>query len=315
VLSAQPEPQMDAQGQFRVNSTFDIATNMPGSTGNFLNSLIDATDSPDDPMSWLVDQMLAKMEDGGLKDALVAVKPFVIGYLNDRVTALAPDLVNTIDQIGDRMADVMKKFGVNEIYEINSVDQTYIARSTADGVRFEIEGVVKDYKFVDYDIDNVITNDILITLDRGQQRMHIGEHDLQLPWGKLVRLALDVAVIPAIDPTATSLADLLDNVVNCASVGSSIQSAIGFGGTAFWTSACQGGLGLAADQVYDQIADSDSKLGMHLVGQSRYTDLNNDYKLDELTFGNWTGTMKLDAQDAAIAQPAAYVGKRMLLTP
>ncbi len=311
----QPEPQMDAQGSFRVNSTFDIATNMPGSTGSFLNGLIDATNSPDDPMSWLVDQMLEGMDDGGLKDALVAVKPFVIGYLNNEVTSLAPDLVNTIKTIGQRMESVMKKFGVNEIWEISSVDQTLVARSTVDGVRFEIAGVTKDYNFVDYDIDNVIINSILITLDKGQERMHAGEHDMPLPWGKVLRLALDVAVIPSIDPTATSLAVLLDHVVDCNSVGSSMQSAIGFGGSTFWAGVCRGGLAVAADQVYNQIVDADAKLDMHLVGSSRYKDLNNDYKIDELLFGNWTGTMKLDAQDATIAQPAAYVGKRMLLTP
>ena len=187
----QPEPQMDAQGLYRLNSTFDIATNMPGASGSILNGLIDATDSPDDPMSWLVDQMLAKMNDGTLKDILVAAKPFVIGYLNDRVTSLAPDLVNTLKDLGQRMADLTHNFGVNERLEITSVDQTTIARSTADGVRFNIDGTIKDYAFVDYDIDNVIVNNILITLDRPGAKMNIGEHDLPLPWGKIVRLGLD----------------------------------------------------------------------------------------------------------------------------
>jgi hypothetical protein len=266
-------------------------------------------------MSWLVDQMLAQMADGALKDALKAVKPFVIGYLNDRVTSLAPELVGTLLELGQRMEDLTKNFGVNEILDVNSVDQTFIARSTADGVRFDIDGTVKDYQFVDYDIDNVVVNDILITLDNGQSRMHIGQHDLPLPWGKIVRLGLDAAVIPAIDPTATSLTDLLDNVVNCNAVGASVQSAIGVGGSAFWASACLGGLGLAADMVYDQISDTNSKLGMNLVGASRYTDTNNDYKIDELKFGNCTGSMKLNMVDATLAQPAAYVGKRMFGTP
>jgi hypothetical protein len=107
----QPEPQMDAQGLYRLNSTFDIATNMPAASGSVLNGLIDATDSPDDPMSWLVDQMLAQMADGTLKDILVGAKPFVIGYLNDRVTSLAPDLVDTLKDLGHRMADLTHKLG------------------------------------------------------------------------------------------------------------------------------------------------------------------------------------------------------------
>src|ERR1043165_2257592 len=67
----QPEPQMDAQGTYRVNSTFDIATNMPGTAGTVLNGIISATDDPDDPMSWVLDQLLAQMSPGTLPDILV----------------------------------------------------------------------------------------------------------------------------------------------------------------------------------------------------------------------------------------------------
>lgn len=310
----QPTPEMDAQGTFRLNSTFDIATNMPGTNGDVLNGLIDATDDADDPMSWVVDLMLAQMDDGTVKDILVGAKPFVIGYLNDRVEALAPELVNTILTIGQRMEDITKKFGVNERFEIVSVDQQYIARSTADGVRFEIEGVAKDYMFADHNIDNVIVNDIHIQLDRAQSKMKIGQHDLPLPWGKIVRLAFDAAVIPSVDPTATSLTDLLDNVVDCAGVGQAVHDALGFGPVALYQGACTAGLGMVADKIYDQIAATDSTLGMNLVGESRYTDTNNDYKIDELKFGNWSGKMSVSGQDANLAQPAAYVGKRLVIT-
>lgn len=307
----EPDPQIDAQGTYRLHSVFDLATNMPGTSGNILNGLIDATDDADDPMSWVVDLMLAQMDDGTLKDILVGAKPFVIGYLNDRVTSLAPDLVGTINEIGDRMAEVTQKFGINEKLEVVSVDQTYIARSTADAARLTLAGTTKDYLFVDHNIDNVIVNDILITVDKGQGRFHIGEHNLPLPYGKLVRLALDAAVIPAIDPTATTLGGLLSNVVNCTGVGTSINNALGFGSAAFWATACTAGLNMAANMIYDQIADSDSILDMHLVGQARYSDVNMDYKVDELKFGNWTGSMKYSGVDAALAQPASFDGKRM----
>src|SRR3954465_12378905 len=53
-----PEPQMDASGLYRLNSTFDIATNLPGTTGGVLNGLIAATDDPNDPMLWLLRHMV-----------------------------------------------------------------------------------------------------------------------------------------------------------------------------------------------------------------------------------------------------------------
>jgi hypothetical protein len=89
---------------------------------------------------------------------------------------------------------------------------------TADGGRFKIAGTTTDLLFAQHDIDDVIVADVLVTLP-AQSNVGIGEHTLSLPNGKIVRLGLDAAVIPMIDPTATSLTDLLDNVVDCGAVG------------------------------------------------------------------------------------------------
>jgi hypothetical protein len=306
-----PEPQMDAQGTYRVNSTFDIATNMPGTAGSVLNGIIAATDDADDPMSWLLDQMLAQMDDGTLKDILVAAKPFVAGYLNDRLHDLAPDLVDTLVDVGQRMEDMTKHFGLNEKLEVSSVDQVYIARVTADGVRFTINGTSTDLDFFSHDIDNVVANDVLITYDKPGSRLGIGDHTLPLPYGKIVRVGLDFAIIPAIDPTAHNLAELLDHLINCQAVGSNIATALGFGSASFWGAACHSGVTAGANVLYDQLADQNSKLSLKLVGSSRAADTNNDYKLDKLVFGNWQGTMKYETDDAALAQPAEYTGNRM----
>src|SRR6476620_12666755 len=144
-----PEPEMDAQGTYRLQSTFDIATNMPGTAGSVLNGLIAATDDPDDPMLWLLDQMLAQMDDGTLKDILVGAKPLVAGYLNDRLHDLAPNLVDTIVEVGHRMADLTKHFGLREKLVVKTVDQTYLGRVTADGVHWDVNGASIDMGFID----------------------------------------------------------------------------------------------------------------------------------------------------------------------
>jgi len=306
-----PEPQMDASGTYRLNSQFDLATNMPGTSGSFVNGLIAATDDPDDPMSWVLDQMLDQMQPGTLKDILVGAKPFVAGYLNDRLTDLAPDLVGTITEIGHRMADLTKHFGLNEKLAVNTVDQTYIARVTADGVRWTIDGNTMDLAFIDHNIDDVNVDNVFISYDKNDSRLQIGEHTLPLPYGKLVRLGLVTAIIPSIDPNAHYLSELLYYQVNCTNVGTDIADALGFGSAAFWGSVCHAGLNQAANLVYEQIAASDSTLDMHLVGTARASDANNDYKLDKLQFGTWTGTLTYDGTDATLAQPATFVGARM----
>jgi hypothetical protein len=306
----QPEPKLDATGTYRINSTFDIAENMPGNAGAFVNGLIDATDDPDDPMSWLLDQMLAQMPNGTLKSILQGAKPFVAGYLNDELTQLAPDLVGTILELGHHMADMTKNFGVNEKLVVGGADQTLVATVVADGVRFTIDANQIDLAFVDHDVDDVIVDGVLITIEN-ESKMLIGEHVMPLPYGKIVRMGLDAAIIPTLDPNAHNLVDLLDGVVHCQAVGQSIADALDFGTPALWASACTAGLSGAANLVYDQIAASDSTLTFHLTGNARASDSNGDHKLDKLQFGVWAGSLGYDATDTPLAQPATFVGQRM----
>jgi hypothetical protein len=314
-MPEEPEaPKTDATGMYRVKSTFDLATNMPASP---VNSLMDATDDADDPASWLVDQILAGMQDGALKTILQGAKPFVIGYLNDRLTSIAPDLVETITELGNRTKEMMQNFGLNERLEVNPAsgpDPVLGGRMTADGVRFTVQGVTTELVLVDNNIDNAVAEGFSVFVEgliESNSRMKIGDHALALPYGKIMRLGLDKAVIPSMDPTADSLVDVLDNAVNCANVGQDIADALDFGSASFWASACVGGLTVAADEVYNQLAADESKLTFSVAGEARVQDTNMDYKLDKLSFGTWAGKVTYDVTDAPLSQPAVFEGNRM----
>ena len=306
-----PEPKLDATGTYRINSTFDIATNMPGTQGSVLNGLIAATDDPDDPMHWLLDQMIDQLPNGTLKSILQAGETLVAGYLNDKLTELAPNLVNTLLEVGHRMADMTKHFGLNEKLAVSTTtDAAYVGKVTADGVRFTLDAQQIDLAFVDYNIDDATADGVLIQLEN-ESRMLIGEHSLALSYGKIVRMGLDAAIIPALDPNAHNLVDLLDDLVDCQGVGQSVADSLGFGSAQFWASACLGGLSGAADLVYNQIAAADSTLTFHLTGNARVSDGNGDHKVDKLQFGAWAGLLSYDATDTTLVQPATFVGQRM----
>ena len=305
----EPERKLDLVGSYRVVSTFDLATNMPGSSGDFVRGLIEATDDQDDPMSWVVDQMLAQMEPSTFKDILVGAKPFVIDWLNDEVTSLAPDLVGTLVELGQRMNDLTKDLGINEKFDVAYVDQQFLGRITADGVRFKMGTTTTDVLFADADVDNVTAEGVYFRL-QNETHANIAEHKLPLPYGAIVRLGLDHAVIPAIDPTATSLADLLDNVVDCQGVGQQVANALGFGSPGLYAGACHAGLEAAADLVYDQIVASDARLVLQLTGTARVSDINNDYKVDKFSAGAWTGSMTYETDTTTMAQPAQFTGER-----
>ena len=55
--------------------------------------LTDATDGPDDPSHYLLDQMIATLPDGTIKTIAGDAVPYVAAYLNAQITAVAPNLV------------------------------------------------------------------------------------------------------------------------------------------------------------------------------------------------------------------------------
>ena len=127
-----PTP-LDATGKYHVQSTFDIASNMPGTVGTVVNDFIAATDDADDPTHWILDQIIAQMPNGTLKNLLSGAEPFVAGYLNDQLLDIAPDFVTTIVEVGNDFGDMAKHFGLNETFDITgaSVEGGYTANVTA----------------------------------------------------------------------------------------------------------------------------------------------------------------------------------------
>src|ERR1041384_2537822 len=55
-----PKP-LDPTGTYTMHSTFDLATNMPGTAGTVVNTIIAATDDKADPTLWILDQLIAQL--------------------------------------------------------------------------------------------------------------------------------------------------------------------------------------------------------------------------------------------------------------
>src|ERR1041384_3320468 len=106
-----PNKPLDATGTYTVHSTFDLATNMPGTAGAVVNTIIAATDDGDDPSLWIIDQILAKLPDGTAKDLLEAAEVIGIGALNEQVKKLTPDFFSTMIQVGQDFGDLAKHVG------------------------------------------------------------------------------------------------------------------------------------------------------------------------------------------------------------
>jgi hypothetical protein len=306
---------MDATGTYRMASTFDIATNAPGKVGEITNAFIDMTDGATDPAEWIIDQIIAKTTNNTLKNILTSAKPFVAGYINDRLLEIAPDFVTTILQVGNDFGQMARNFGLNETLEVAQGGGAYNATVTALGVHFKVDNVESDIMFADHSIPNVSAANVAVSLD-ATGKLEIGEHKLPLSYGKVLRLGLDELIIPALDPSATDLQTLLADLVDCTAVGTAINDALvnqfGFGGGAgTWTAACTAGLTYGAQAIYSKIDSIDgSALEFTLVGVAKAVDSNKDSKVDTIQTGKWSGSLSYANTPAPLAA-ATFTGTRM----
>lgn len=306
---------VDAAGRYQMTSKFDIATNMPGKVGEVTNAFIAATDGGSDPADWILEQMINKMSDGTIKSFLNSARPFIAGYLNDRLLSIAPDFVTTFVQIGNDVGQAARNFGVNETLDVTGAPGAYTSTVSAIGVKFQIDNIETDVMFADHSIAAINAMGVGVSLDQ-TGKLDIGEHKLPLSFGKVLRLGLDEVIIPAVDASATNLQTLLPNLVNCTAVGAAIDDAFydtfGFSpGAGTFTTACNAGLQFGAAALYSKIDSIDaSALEFSLVGTAKGVDTNADRKIDRIQTGTWTGTLSYSGTPAPLSA-ATFIGTRM----
>jgi hypothetical protein len=297
--------QLDASGTYALTSTYDVATNMPGTVGTIVNDFINATSGPNQLPSGTI-QTIAN-------DAL----PFVSGYLNNLVLNWAPTFVTDIVNVGTDFGDIAKKFGVNETYVVTKNASGYTAVDTATGVHFTIGTVQEDFAFSDYQISNVVVNSVPFAMD-STAKITIGEHQLPLAYGKILRIALDSAIIPLVDPNATDLGSLFADEIDCNAVGTYVEQAVdqytGIDlGSGVFVTACQDGLTAGANLIYSQLDGiSSTALDFDLAnGTAKGVDTNGDGSIDQLNTGAWSGTLTYSGAASAPLATATFTGKRM----
>jgi len=295
------------EGKFNITSDFDLATNAPGTAGQVANYFISATDDPDDPTKFMVDELIKALPDGSIKNIAQQSAPFITGYLNDRLLEVAPDFVTKVIDMGDAFGQVTKNFGTLEVLEINAQGQ---AVKTVKGLHFKIDNVDMDFAFADHNIDETKVEGLMVTLDK-TGKLAISDHKVGLKYGQVLRLAIDQAVVPMIDPSAQNVGDILHSAVNCQAVGRYVFEALDFGSPSTYESACTSGLTAAANALYSQLNNIDTAaLEFGIAGAARGVDKNSDGKMDDIQVGTWTGTLGYSGSPAPLGA-AKFFGKKL----
>jgi hypothetical protein len=298
---------LSAQGKYSLQSDFDIATNMPGTAGDVVNGFIQATDDPDDPTKYVLDQLINQLPSGTLKNVVQGAESFVAGYLNDRLLDVAPDFVTRILDVGDKFGQCARHFGLLETIDVGANGQATV---TVTGVHFKVDTEELDFAFADYQLPNVTATNVGVHLD-STGKLTIDSHKLPLSYGKLLRLAVDNVIIPMVDPAAVDLSDVLHDAVDCTNVGEYVYDAIGIGSPSTYEAACDAGLTFAASAIYQQIDKIDaSAFEFDVAGTAKAVDKNHDGKADVIQTGKWSGTLSYAGTPAPLST-ATFLGQRL----
>jgi len=184
------------------------------------------------------------------------------------------------------------------------------AIKTVQGLHFKVDNVDLDFAFKDYGIADVKLDHVGVTLEK-TGRLNIEAHQVPLKYGAVLKLAMNEAIIPMIDPSVQDLEGLMKTMINCQAVGRYIYEAIDLGSASTFESACNLGLKAGSAAFYKALDNIDTAaLDFGLTGTARGVDRNKDGKMDEIQTGVWTGDLKYSGSPAPLGT-AKFFGAKM----
>lgn len=299
---------LSAEGRYLVHSEFDLATNVPGTPGRVINYFISATDEPDDPTKFILEQLVAALPDGTIKNVATSAIPSLSTYLNTKLLEVAPGFLVRVIDIGDAFGDIAHHFGTIETLDIDAAGR---ASKLVHGVHFVVDGVPMEFPLSTYGIANIPVDGLTVSLAESGQ-LAIADHRFGVSYGTLLKVAVDKAIVPMIDPAAQNVGDLLKSAVNCQAVGQYVYEQLGLGSPSTFHSACTAGLTAAAGAFYKQLENLDgSALELQIAGGGRGVDRDRNGTMDEIQAGAWVGELHYAGTPAPLPAGAKFSATRM----
>ena len=164
-------------------------------------------------------------------------------------------------------------------------------------------------------VDEEIVENISVGLDRDNGFTTFAQHEVPLHYGGFLALALEDAIVPMIDPSASTLTELLRNAIDCEAVGQAASDFIGipFITPNFMEGACEVGLEAAGNIIMKELRDIDEHAGgmsLLISGETTMKDMNGDRKADKMVTGKWKGAMDYLGELGELAENNPFTGAR-----
>jgi hypothetical protein len=282
----EPAP-LDPVGVFELRSSYSLAA-PPAIAAPMLAELAAATDGPDDPARFMIDRLVARLPDGRTQLVAAAVAPYIAAYVQARIDTFAPKLAAGIRGLEDGLGQIARRFGTAEQLTIGRDGR---ARRLITGLRFEPRSNATDASAVEVSLAPLGIADIATasSFALAADRLTLGEHSADLPYGAILRAGLDRAVIPRVVPGTASLEDALVALVDCGHLGMLMAEYVGIGTPDLYARACTMAITHLAAEIYERIGTA--RVVMTVAGAARVIDLDGDGPVDVIASGTWSGTI------------------------
>ncbi len=285
-------PPIDPAGTYAARSALRLAMPLPGPA----SVLVDDFRVADNPSRYLVDKIIAALPDGEPKTVAQDLAPFIAAYLDSRIANIAPRFLPGMRAVSDQLAVLTQQL---ETIETFSIDARYSAVRTVTGMHVGTTDVMLS-------LGGISEPAVAMKIGFNRDELSFDEHRLSLPYGRMVRLALDRGIVPAVAPGANDLTTLLRALVDCPHLGQEVADAIGVGSAALYSEACVVGMTAAATEMYGHLdALEGTTIELVAKGSAHGLDLDRDGHMDGITSGIWTGTA-----DKVSLAGSTFEGKR-----
>ena len=301
----QPEQPLEYAGTYTLDNELDLGANLPGIVGGSLRALGDLTDGPNDPATYLIDQVLGQIGNATLTSAVGTFRPGIDQGLNGFITSEAPELVATLRNIGTYVNMLVRHLKVRSELTLaakfgpNGAPAGFDAKHVLKSVHLEIGSSRADYALSQLDLGEPTAEHV--EGSGTNLALTLAEHRFAMSYGRIVLFGLKQVIIPQLVPGATDVAGVLAHFIHCDGVARWVMDHLGLGTEPMWSSACSTALQVVGGVVEGEILVIDQTAAeLHVGGTARARDVDGDHKVDRLTEGAWKGRFVVAGQTSTL---------------
>jgi hypothetical protein len=300
---------LDATGTFTVASQFALSEDVPGQVAQVTASLRDMIDGPNDPGSWVLDQLLVHSNDATLKGQVTALRPGIDELVNYQLERNTPGLVELLGRLAGNLDTVTQDFGSSSTLTVSrNADGSLSATHDVGAFRCTVEGDSHTYGIALVGASGARADGIKVMV-RGKSKVYLDSHQLLFPYGHFLRYVLEHLIVPALLPGTPTLGALLQGVINCNRVGFVIASRVG-GQELNYENACLSAIGVYGDQLTRQLDAVTAQAAIEIRGNATPIDADGDGHIDRLDSGQWQGSMTASGGTSTLSAGQSFSAQR-----